>query len=207
MKITWIGHSCFLIESGGYRIVIDPYEDGSVPGLRPVRVEADQVLCSHDHHDHAGVSCVSIREESPASPFAIQTLPSWHDGHRGAKRGPNTIHILDDGQIKLAHLGDLGCRPEPDQMELLSGLDVILIPVGGFYTINGEQAASLVTQMRPRITIPMHYRGESFGYDVISTAEDFLDLEDEITCLDGSELEVTKDGTKGIIVLDPLNAE
>ncbi len=207
MHITWIGHSCFLIESHGYRIVIDPYTDGSVPGLNPVRLTADQVLCSHDHHDHAGVSCVTLREDPPASPFTIHTLPTWHDGRKGAQRGPNTIHILDDGEIRIAHLGDLGCRPEPEQMDQLTGLDAILVPVGGFYTINGEQAASLMTQMKPRITIPMHFRGETFGFDVISTAEDFLDLEDDITTPGGSELEITRDSCSGVYILTPQNAQ
>lgn len=69
MKLTWLGHSCFIIESQGYRIVLDPYQDGSVPGLAPVRAEADLVLCSHGHSDHCGIECVSPRQ-GVTSPFA-----------------------------------------------------------------------------------------------------------------------------------------
>lgn len=93
MKITWLGHSCFTVESQGYRIVLDPYKDGSVPGLAPVRVEADQVLCSHGHGDHCGTEGVSLRQGRP-SPFTVETINTWHDDKEGALRGPNTIHVL-----------------------------------------------------------------------------------------------------------------
>ena len=73
MKITWLGHSCFTVKSQGYKIVLDPYKDGSIPGLAPVREEADQVLCSHGHGDHCGTECVSLRQGGP-SPFTVETI-------------------------------------------------------------------------------------------------------------------------------------
>ena len=206
MKIEWLGHSCFLIESKGYRIVLDPYADGSVPGYEPIRVEADEVLCSHEHADHSGISSVTIRKGA-ASPFTVKKLPSYHDGSKGAFRGENTIHILDDGEYRIAHLGDLGCRPEPKQMEILKGLDILLIPVGGFYTIGGEQAASLAVQLRPKVCIPMHYRGDSFGYEEIHTANEFLDLRGDIIIRADSVLEYPEHGLKGTVVLKPRYAK
>lgn len=204
MKIVWLGHSCFLIESKGYRIVLDPYSDSSVPGYNPLRIEANEVLCSHAHADHNAVSCVTLTEGG-SSPFTITELHTWHDGRKGALRGSNTIHILDDGEYRIAHLGDLGCRPEPEQMEQLTGLDVVMIPVGGFYTIGGEQAASLAIQMRPRICIPMHFKGEGFGFSEISTAGDFLDLQSGVTRPGTSEIDLKEDGLKGVVLLTPLN--
>ena len=204
MKIEWLGHSCFVVESKGYRIVLDPYSDGTVPGYKPIRSEADEVLCSHEHADHNGISTVTLRRGTD-SPFTVTELPSWHDGKKGALRGKNTIRILDDGEYRIAHLGDLGCCPDSEQMKVLRGLDVVMIPVGGFYTIGGEQAASLIIQMRPRICIPMHYRGENFGYSEISSPFDFLDLQDEITTLQKSWIDLPGDPVSGVVVLSPEN--
>ena len=115
--------------------------------------------------------------------------------------------IFDDGTYKVAHMGDLGCRPEEDQMQQLKGMDVILIPVGGFYTIDGEQAASLILQLMPRIVVPMHFRGETFGFDVIRPVDDFLNLQDNVTMAGCSVLELPGQYENGTVVLEPLNKE
>ena len=104
MKITYLGHSCFKIESQDYSIVLDPYQDGKVPGYLPIRETADQVLCSHGHGDHCGVENVTLRSGG-TSPFTVEAIETWHDGQQGALRGQDTIHILDDGQCRIAHLG------------------------------------------------------------------------------------------------------
>ena len=175
MKITWLGHSCFIVESQSYQIVLDPYRDGSVPGFAPVRVEADQVLCSHGHGDHSGTECISLRQGA-ASPFTVETIDTWHDDKNGAKRGPNTIHILSDGQCRIAHLGDLGCDLTLEQKDKLRRLTALLIPVGGFFTINAAQAKALVDELAPTLAIPMHYRGRGFGYPVIGKVDKFTKL-------------------------------
>ena len=107
MKITWIGHSCFKIESAGYAIITDPYEDGYVPGLKPLRESADMVLCSHEHGDHNARNLIKIKEGQKC-PFTVETIDTWHDEVHGKKRGPNTIHILEAEGIRVAHMGDLG---------------------------------------------------------------------------------------------------
>ena len=94
MKITWIGHACFKIESNGYTLILDPYEDGYVPGLKPLRETADMVLCSHDHGDHNAKDLVEITE-GKSCPFTITTIDTFHDEVQGAKRGPDTIHIIE----------------------------------------------------------------------------------------------------------------
>ena len=118
MKITWIGHSCFKIEEGGYSIVIDPYDDNYVPGLRPVRESANEVLCSHEHGDHNARKRVKP-VVGAASPFTVTKIETYHDPQRGALRGPNTIHILSAGGKRIAHFGDLGCALTPEQLDAL----------------------------------------------------------------------------------------
>ena len=205
MKITWLGHSCFTVESQGYRIVLDPYKDGTVPGLAPVRVEADQVLCSHGHDDHCGTECVSLCQGG-ASPFTVEVIDSWHDDKEGALRGPNTIHVLSDGQCRVAHLGDLGCDLTPEQKEKLRHLTALLIPVGGHFTIDAAQAKRLADELSPAVVVPMHYRQAGIGYDVIGTVEQFTKLCDDVVTYPGSELELTPQISKQTAVLKPQNA-
>ena len=201
MNITWLGHSCFKIESQGYEIVLDPYQDEKVPGYKPLRVTADQVLCSHGHGDHCGVECVTLREGGK-SPFTVETLHTWHDDRQGALRGEDTIHILDGGRC-TAHLGDLGCELTPEQKDRLRGLTALLIPVGGYYTIDAAQANALIEELSPNLVIPMHYRGEGFGYDVISPLEAFTALRSAGRGDPGSELELTPETEKQTAVLKP----
>ena len=185
--------------------MLDPYKDGTVPGLAPVHVEADQVLCSHGHSDHCGTECVSLRQGKP-SPFTVETIDTWHDNKNGAKRGPNTIHILSDGQCRIAHLGDLGCDLTPEQKEKLRHLTALLIPVGGFFTINAAQAKKLADELAPTVVIPMHYRGKGFGYSVIGKVDKFTKLCDDVVAYPGSELGLTPQISRQIAVLKPQNA-
>lgn len=200
MKITWLGHSCFKAETNGYVIVLDPYEDGSVPGCISIRETADEVLCSHEHFDHNFRKGIRLKEHGE-SPIKVEVLSTYHDDKKGEIRGGNKIHILDDGQVRVAHLGDLGCEPEPEQMEKLKGLDAVLVPVGGYYTIDAFQAKRLIEQIKPRITIPMHYRGAGFGFDVLGTAEDYTKLCDNVKVYGDNVLEVTKDTEEQTAVL------
>ena len=204
MKITWIGHACFKIESCGYRLILDPYEDGYVPGLKPLRESADMVLCSHDHGDHNAKNLVEITE-GQSCPFTITTISTFHDEVQGAKRGPNTIHIIDDGSFRIAHLGDLGCELEEEQINMLKHLDVCMIPVGGHFTIEGKQAAELVHLIQPRIVIPMHYRDDKagFGFDVISTVDDFAESMDSVTRPDQSFISMDELPDAQVVILSP----
>lgn len=203
MKITYLGHSCFKLESQGYSIVLDPYQDGKVPGYQPVRETADQVLCSHGHGDHCGVENVALRQGG-TSPFTVETIETWHDDQQGALRGQDTIHILDDGQCRVAHLGDLGCELSPEQVDRLHGLTALMIPVGGYYTIDAVQASRLADELDPTVVIPMHYRGEGFGYDVIGPVEAFTALRAHVAAYP-STLELTPETAKQTAVLTPQN--
>ncbi|RHP48078.1 MBL fold metallo-hydrolase [Clostridium sp. AF32-12BH] len=201
MKITWLGHSCFKLESQGYTIILDPYEDGYVPGLAPVRETADAVFCSHEHNDHNARTVVTLKNSDVPSPFAITEIHTWHDEVQGAKRGANGIRIFDDGTYRVAHLGDLGCELEPEQLEQLKNLDAVMIPVGGFFTIDAAQAKKLVDQIQPRVTIPMHYRSENFGYDVLGTLEDFTALCDCVVEYPGNSIELNEEMLQQTAVL------
>lgn len=208
MKITWIGHSCFKIEENGFTVVFDPYEDDTVPGLNPVRERANLVLCTHEHSDHnyrAGV----VIEKSGENPFVIHEMETYHDEAQGAKCGTNRIYILDDGKTKIAHLGDLGCELTSEQKEQLKNLDILFVPVGGFYTINGTQAAALVKELEPHLTIPMHFRNDEkgFGYQEISMLGEFLMNTDCKTTFENDSIELSTGTEQEIIVMMPANTK
>lgn len=192
ITITWFGHSCFKVESGGYSVVLDPYEDGKVPGLKPLRLEADEVLCSHEHTDHNFRGAVTLKNRKLDSPFQIQEIYAYHDDKQGNLRGNSSIHILTDKTFRIAHMGDLGCELTEEQRGQLSGLDVMMIPVGGYYTIDAAQARRVAESVNPKVVIPMHYRGMGFGFDVLGPVEEYLRLcRDVVRYQD--VLEITKD--------------
>jgi len=163
MYITWLGQACFKIQSKEVTIVTDPYENKT--GLKLPRLNCDIVTVSHDHYDHNDTKSL------PGTPFVINTpgeyeikgafiwgLPSWHDEKEGAERGDNIIFIYKFEELRLAHLGDLGTKLNDEQLEKLKGVDVLMIPVGGIYTLDAVKAAEVVNQIEPRIVIPMHYK-------------------------------------------------
>ena len=191
MNITWNGHSCFTVETENGTVVFDPYRDGSVPGYAPLKLKADLVCCSHGHADHNGKETVELSGMDCG--LEPETLCSWHDDAEGAKRGPNTITILRAEGMKFAHLGDLGCMLDEEQTAALEELDVLMIPVGGHYTIDSAQALEIVRQLKPRIVIPMHYRNGKLGYEVISTIDAFLKGSSNVVRYSGSTMEVTAD--------------
>ena len=207
MKITWIGHSCFKVEEAGYRIVFDPYDDGYVPGLGPVRETAEEVLCSHEHGDHNARKRVKLTSGG-MSPFTVTKIETYHDPQKGALRGRNTIHILSGAGKRIAHFGDLGCELPADQLAQLENLDIAMIPVGGHYTIDAAQAADLVRKINPAHVIPMHYRGDgnSFGFDVIGTVREFTDLMDSVNFTGSCTVDLDNLPSEQVLVLTPQNA-
>ena len=177
MKIEYLGHACFLIDGN---LVIDPYKDGSVPGLSLLRVSAAKVICSHGHADHSGVECVELVGSPADCKLEIREVPSFHDDQGGALRGPNTIFVITspDGE-KLVHLGDLGHFPNEEQLAAISDADYLLIPVGGHFTIDAEMAVRICEAARPKCIIPMHYRTLNSGYPELATVDGFVRLCEE----------------------------
>ena len=199
MKLKWLGHSCFLIQADGWTVVFDPYQDGSVPGWAPVRAAADAVFCSHDHGDHNAKELVTLSGRE--LPLKVETLATYHDDKRGLLRGKNTIHILHGEGMRVAHLGDLGHMPDKKTMAALKNVDALLIPVGGYFTIDAAQAKALADETGARVVIPMHYRTAFAGYDVIGTLDAFTALCDNVRVYESDCFELRADTPSQTAVL------
>lgn len=199
--LTWYGHSCFGLDFGsGGSVVFDPYSPGSVPGTElPEGLCADLVLCSHQHGDHNAAERVKLSGRKPA--FSATPVDSYHDPERGAKRGPNRIYLVEHDGFRAVHLGDLGCSLSREQISLLEKPDLLLIPVGGFFTIGPEEACAVLEQLQPRVAVPMHYRRGGMGYDVLSTLESFLEKWGAHHELPGNTLDILPE-TAGLYVLN-----
>jgi len=168
MQIIWKGHSCFQIITGqgknqAVTIVTDPYDEST--GLKLSKTEADVLLISHSHQDHNNVKAVSGNPFLISGPgeydikdVYIQGIPSFHDETLGKERGNNTIYTIETEDLRLCHLGDLGQKElTPEQVEKIGTIDILMIPVGGVYTISAKEAVKVMSQIEPNITIPMHY--------------------------------------------------
>lgn len=200
MTITWLGHACFLLESGGYRLLLDPYRD--VPGLPDTAAEADAVFCSHGHFDHAYTARVTCTGRG-LGPFSVREIPCFHDEVQGAKRGENMIRCFTAEGLTVVHLGDLGHQLSPQQLADISHCDALLIPIGGTYTLDPREAKTVVDAVAPRVVIPMHYRRGAMGFDVLETLEDFLPLFPQklVRSYDGSSLTLEKHTPEQVAVL------
>ena len=184
MKITWHGQSCFKLlvkTNNGDKIIIliDPFEKEI--GLNPPRGSADIVLTTHDHYDHNNLKTVS------GTPFVIngpgeydvkgayiKGIYSYHDNNKGLDRGANTIYVIESEEMKICHLGDLGQKELVDtQLEKIGEIDILMVPVGGTFTINSEEAVKVINQIEPSIVIPMHYKIPGLNIK-LDKAEDFL---------------------------------
>jgi L-ascorbate metabolism protein UlaG (beta-lactamase superfamily) len=175
MIITWQGHSCFKIQdktgTDGVTVVTDPFD--KAVGLKVPNFEADIVTVSHQHHDHNNVDAlrgtpfvIDCAGEYDFKGVLIEGIDSYHDEKDGAERGNNTIYRIEIDDISVAHLGDLGHVLDNTQIEKLAGTDVLLIPVGGKYTIDAKKAMEVISQIEPRIVIPMHYKTKDSQVDV-----------------------------------------
>ena len=182
MIIRHIGHAEFLIETAsGMRIVTDPYDEGCGYPVR--KLKADTALVSHGHHDHnavdtlEGVTTVidSAGEYTPAQGISVTALKSFHDSEGGSKRGETLLFLIEAEGLRIVHLGDLGCMPEEEQIRQLARPDVLMIPVGGFYTIDGKTAKAVAEKLQPRVCLPMHYKTAYNADWPISGPEDFLE--------------------------------
>ncbi len=200
MLFQHIGHSEFLITlESGFRIVTDPF-DASV-GYPVPSLEADGVLVSHHHHDHDAVDAVSghpqIIDYAGVHTFApgvtVSSVLADHDGDGGSKRGKTLLFLLEAEGLRVAHLGDLGCLLDADQLEALGSVDILMLPVGGFYTVGPEEARDVAEQLNPRIILPMHYRTEYNASWPIGPVEDFTRLWDPaLVRTGGAALRVTR---------------
>mgnify|MGYP000910624337 CR=1 FL=1 len=163
MKITWLGHASFLIETATASIVTDPFDEST--GYRVPNVSADLVTVSHQHYDHNAVGTVRGNPRVVSEPgvtrfgeIEIKGIKTFHDKNLGRDRGENLVFVIKADGLTVCHLGDLGHVLTPDQLQAIGQVDFLLVPVGGTYTISAEEARTIVSLLAPRVAIPMHFK-------------------------------------------------
>ena len=201
MLFRHIGHAEFLIETeSGVRIVTDPYDASCGYPLR--KVTADIALVSHHHHDHDAVENLkgepriieSAGVYTPEPDVKVTAVRGFHDDSEGSKRGETLLFLIEAEGLRIVHLGDLGCALNPEQAAVLKNPDVLMIPVGGFFTIDAKQAKETADQLGARIILPMHYKTEYNREWPISGPEEFLNLcSPGSVCKDAEALRVEKE--------------
>lgn len=169
MEITFLGHSSFKLKGKTGSVVTDPF-DPQMVGLKYSGVEGDIVTVSHEHDDHNRVSLVKNVKKVISGPgeyeilgISILGFPSFHDDKKGSVRGKNTIYVFEIDGLRIAHLGDLGHALSEELVEDLGDIDILMVPVGGEYTIGPDEAANVVSAIEPTIVIPMHYKPEGLA--------------------------------------------
>ena len=188
MKVTWLGHSCFKIESNNEVLVIDPFEDGSVPGLANVKEDANLCLSTHSHYDHNALHNINIINKNTV--FKYEIINTYHDKEKGRLRGENKIYKISDSKYTIAHLGDLGEMLDDSKIKELQNLDLLLIPIGGFFTIDYKEAIDIIKLLKPKRVIPMHYRSSEFGYPQIDTLDNFINNLDNVVFVDSNSIDL-----------------
>ncbi len=186
MDIKWYGQSCFRITAkrgeksrNKVTILIDPFDQST--GLKFYKENADILLITHDHKDHSNIEAVGGRAflidgpgEYEVENIFIQGIFSYHDNKKGEERGANTIYVMEAEGMKVCHLGDLGQKELTDsQLKEIGEVDILMIPVGGVYTIDGKEASKIISQIEPKLIIPMHYKIPGLKID-LEGPEDFL---------------------------------
>jgi L-ascorbate metabolism protein UlaG (beta-lactamase superfamily) len=218
MRVKWLGHSCFLLTSdSGTRILTDPYTPGQ-SGLNygPINESADIVLSSHEHHDHNNVAAVKGNPQvirGPGSKEAkgikFRGIPAYHDEDKGSKRGNDTIFVFELDGLRICHLGDLGHDLSESEVKEIGRVDILFIPVGGFYTLDPHVAVRVSDRLKPRVVVPMHFltaKVDTAAFGGIVGPDDFLKGKSGVSRSNASEVEF-KAGALGtstaFVVLTP----
>jgi len=210
MLLRWHGHACFeLVTDDGKVIVFDPHDGYSI-GIKPPKAQADIVLISHDHFDHnahaivakpgATVLKMSVGEHE-VDGLKILGVETYHDKVKGKRRGKNVVYRVQVSDIAFVHCGDLGHIPETSTIEKLKPVDIVMIPVGGTFTIEPDEAWSVIELMEPAIVVPMHYWIEGINLP-LKPVDEFLSRAPakwRIEKLSGNELTLSKPLPKNVV--------
>jgi L-ascorbate metabolism protein UlaG (beta-lactamase superfamily) len=194
MKLKWLGHAAFMITSDtGIKIITDPYTPQDNLTYGEIKESADIVTLSHDHFDHNNIAAVKgnpevVKETTEVKGIKFKAFPTYHDEAQGGKRGSNTIFCFEVDAIKVCHLGDLGHPLSNKQAAEVGKVDILLIPVGGFFTIDARIASQICDQLKPKVIIPMHYKTSKCTFP-ISEVDEFLQGKREVSRLNTSEVE------------------
>jgi len=210
LNIKWLGHASFLITSGGTRIITDPFNEKL--GYPMIPRQAEIVTISHQHWDHNASECIDGAPQVIEGPgrrvmgdIVISGTSAWHDAKQGQERGSNTIFNICAEEMNVVHLGDLGHILRPEQVEEIGRTDILLLPVGGKFTVDAEKASEIVEQLKPKLVIPMHFQTPHLSF-VLAPVENFICRYERVLKLPALEIdakELPAEGP-GIIVLDYL---
>ena len=200
MDIYWGGQALFRLKGKNATVIIDPFDPNMMGYKLPKDLTGDVVLVTHEHHDHNNSDAITTSDDKKAMVFSepgeyevagavITAIDSFHDDQNGAERGKNLIfHIMMDG-LNIVHLGDLGqSKLTEEQLAQIGEVDILLIPVGSVYTIDGRAAAEIVAQLEPRIIIPMHFKIEGLKFE-----------------LEGPEIFLKEMGAEGVVAQPKLS--
>ncbi len=211
MKIKWLGHASFMITSdSGIRIITDPYVTAENLNYGEIKESADIVTVSHEHGDHNYVSAVrgnpeAVRGTAKVKGIEFKGIPAYHDDAEGQQRGKNTIFCFTVDGVRVCHLGDLGHPLNDKQTAELGNVDILLIPVGGVYTIDAKVASQLCDRLKPKVIIPMHFKNDKCTFP-IAGVDEFLQGKEGVSRLDTSEVEFKQGelpATTKTVVLKP----
>jgi L-ascorbate metabolism protein UlaG (beta-lactamase superfamily) len=200
MKIKWNGHSTFgVTSSDGARVITDPYIPGSYDGAvgyAPIEDEFDVVLQSHDHPDHAGGDAIKggpvlVTElgEQTVKGVKVKGVATYHDHHRGENRGENTVFNFEVDGVNVCFCGDLGHPLEDSQAAEIGNVDILLVPIGGHFTIDDKEAWMVANALNPKVIIPMHYKTEVLGFP-IANLDPFVEGKDNVEYAGSYEIEI-----------------
>ncbi|MFN3284460.1 MAG: MBL fold metallo-hydrolase [Pseudothermotoga sp.] len=197
MKITWFGHACFLFETAQIKILTDPF-DSSV-GYKVPNVVADIVTESHQHFDHNAHHLIKGKFELVKEPgvhqlkgVKITGIKTFHDCEAGTKRGQNIVFVFEVEDFRIVHLGDLGHTLNQIQLDQIKPADILLLPVGGTFTIGPAEAKKVLDQIDPHAAIPMHFKTKHIKFD-IAPVEEFANLCENVKYLGNNILEIDKE--------------
>jgi len=195
--LQWLGHACFVLKllTSGFTVVIDPFPAERV-GYKPISVKADLVLVSHGHFDHNYIQAVQGKPKVIDKPGEHKVgnirVVGYKTSH-GPGRGDNIVFIIEAEGLRIAHCGDLGVLPSESEVKSVGRIDVALVPVGGFFTIDADQAWQLVQMAKPKIVIPMHYRHPQSKITQIAPVDEFLKGKKNVKRIKGNSVKLSKD--------------
>lgn len=204
MKVKYYGHAAFKVTTDkGTKIIFDPYESGSFNGAigyGKITEEADVVITSHDHGDHnytkdikGNFTKIDMEGTFDIKDIKTTEIPTFHDTSGGKERGNNLISVVTADGMSLVHMGDIGHDLDDATLRKIGKVDIMLIPVGGFFTVDADAATKIMNAISPKITIPMHYKTDKCSFP-IGTVDSFTKGKNNIKMLDQqSEIEIKKD--------------
>ncbi|MBR3794860.1 MAG: MBL fold metallo-hydrolase [Clostridia bacterium] len=209
MKLEWIGHACFkMTAQDGTVVITDPYDESVGIGMIPL--EADMITMSHGHHDHCEQAMivgdpVIVRGQETVSLGSVtaHAARSYHDDAQGTLRGENVIRIFEIDGLRIVHMGDQGCMPDGDVLAAIADADVMLIPVGGTYTVDAVGAKAVIGAARPVCVVPMHVKTKRCPYPIapVTAFLEVMGAQDVQPCC---ELELTKGHLpQGVVLMQP----